>query len=136
MAFAFFFQKCIVEDCGEFDANAPWNIEENDETEDVYPPWPDDWDIPFNVSVSKIEEAISRIKDSGNYFFKKKNYTDSGRKYRKALRYIDLLSSRSSGCTKVHSLKVDSLLNLAAVDLKISRHREARNLCDQVRGQK
>lgn len=58
---------------------------------------------------------------------------DSGRKYKKALRYIDLLSSRNSNYAKVQSLKIDSLLNLAAVNLKISKNQEARHLCDQVR---
>jgi len=122
--------KCLIESCGEFKPNEPWNISENDGTADIYPPWPDDWDIPSNA---KIEDAISNIKDSGNFYFKQENYTVSDRKYTKALRYIDFLSSKSSGSNLklIQAMKVSSLLNLAAVRLKKNKHQNARQFCDQ-----
>lgn len=81
-----------------------------------------------------MEEAIAKIKDSGNFYFKHQNYTDSDRKYRKALRYIDFLSATSSGFNSklINSMKVSSLLNLAAVRLKKNKYQDARQCCDQV----
>lgn len=40
------FQPCIIVDCGELSTDSStWNINENDNTCDVYPPFPEDWKI-------------------------------------------------------------------------------------------
>lgn len=38
----------MITNCGELKPGDNWNIEENDGTLDVYPPYPDDWDTDFN----------------------------------------------------------------------------------------
>nr|CAH7753098.1 unnamed protein product [Callosobruchus chinensis] len=42
-----------IENCGEFKPGEPWNIEENDGTDDKYPPWPNDWEIEVNKIITK-----------------------------------------------------------------------------------
>lgn len=111
----------------------PWNIEESDTTEDVYPPWPNDCELDWETV--KMEDVIERIKESGNFYFRKKNYTDSDRKYKKALRYIDWLISNKRACniSNINSMKINSLLNLAAVRLKKNKLKDVVEICSQVR---
>lgn len=125
-------QICIIENCGELRENEPWNIGENDGTMDIYPPWPDDWDDRgTNI---QLEDVIIKIKDSGNFYFKKHNYNDSDRKYRKALRYIDYLYTKGCNFDRklVEEMKINSLLNLAAVRLKKKKYQDANLYCEQV----
>lgn len=109
-------------------------IEEQDGTEDIYPPWPNDWDLQPEKEEDVIENAINKIKDSGNYFFKENNYIDSERKYIKALRYIDwyLGLNKNKNIKEVEELRINSMLNLAAVQLKRHKHKEVISLCNQV----
>lgn len=37
----------MVENCGEYKSDENWRIEENDGTADVYPPFPEDWDVDY-----------------------------------------------------------------------------------------
>lgn len=128
----FTFQKCVIEDCGEFKPGQPWKIEECDGTTDVYPPWPNDWEC--DAGVAQIESVIDDIKESGNYYYHKMNYVDSDRKYKKALRYIDWLigSQKDYNATSIKNMKVSSLLNLAAVRLKKGKYKDVVDICDQV----
>ncbi|KAB0798810.1 hypothetical protein PPYR_06690 [Photinus pyralis] len=122
--------KCIIEKCGILEPGKLWGINENDGTLDVYPPWPDDWEV---ASDEKLENVISNIKHSGNYYFKRHNYVDSDRKYKKALRYIDYLLTSGSGYDSkiVSEIKVCSLLNLAAVRIKKGKFQDANIYCNQ-----
>lgn len=77
---------------------------------------------------------IEDIKESGNYYYHKTNYVDSDRKYKKALRYIDWLisSQKKYDTANIKSMKISSLLNLAAVRLKKGKHKDVVDICDQV----
>lgn len=114
--------------------NQPWNIEECDGTADVYPAWPDDWEAHKNFQYEIVEKAVLNIKESGNYYFKNKNYTDAARKYIKTLRYIDWYKLHNSNFTvdKIENIRITSILNLAASKLKTHNFREVIELCDQV----
>ncbi|KAJ8970357.1 hypothetical protein NQ314_001268 [Rhamnusium bicolor] len=61
-----------IEDCGEFETGEPWNIEERDGTEDVYPPWPNDWDIDSVENLGAIINAINAIKKFRKSLLQKK----------------------------------------------------------------
>ena len=83
-------QKCCIENCGELGPDDDWGLEESDGTEDVYPPYPGDWIVPHQqLEIRELEDVVNKIKNSGNYFFKAKNYVRANAKYRKALRYIE-----------------------------------------------
>ncbi|CAG2060708.1 unnamed protein product [Timema podura] len=86
--------------------------------------------------VEGVEEVVTNIKDSGNYYFSIKNYTDANRKYKKAIRYIDWCKTQSDKINsydemKLSEIKLVCLLNQAAVKLKMNLFREALYLCDK-----
>lgn len=128
--------KCMIYDCGELDPKSDWGIRESDLTEDIYPPWPEDMDEDLcSLETAKIMEIISKIKNSGNHYFEIKNYVDAGRKYKKALRYLDCVSSsesEESGRLNFRKIMHSCLLNLSAVKLKLSQNKDAIELCDKV----
>ncbi|KAL3265435.1 hypothetical protein HHI36_009638 [Cryptolaemus montrouzieri] len=125
-------QDILITDCGELKKGQPWNIHIVDETEDMYPPWPNDWE-EGNDSTG-IEKAITTIRESGNFYFLKKNYSSSQNKYLKTLRYIDwyLKSGKYSDNVFIDNCKFRTLLNLAAVNLKSKKYKEALHYCNQV----
>ncbi|XP_076282843.1 cyclophilin 40 isoform X2 [Lasioglossum baleicum] len=132
-------EKIYISDCGEIKPGQNWGLEENDGTEDVFCPWPEDWDDITDKNETDSEhlmEVIRKIKDSGNYYFSRKNYVDAGRKYKKALRYYKWLTRKmdkpNSSDELMTNTKIVILLNLAAVKLKKRKHREALKLCTEV----
>ncbi|CAH0561257.1 unnamed protein product [Brassicogethes aeneus] len=126
-------EDITITDCGEYEPGEPFNIEECDETEDKYPPWPNDWDVPGSEEKTVLD-AIEKIKNSGSHFFYKSNFTDSERKYKKALRYIDwyLLESDGKSNCDLEKTKLTLLLNLATVKQKMRKYKEVVQLCSQV----
>lgn len=44
---SFKFQHCIISNCGEYAPGEDFGLRENDGTEDVYTPFPEDSDINF-----------------------------------------------------------------------------------------
>ncbi|OAD61216.1 Peptidyl-prolyl cis-trans isomerase D, partial [Eufriesea mexicana] len=132
-------KKIYIIDCGELKQNQNWGVEESDDTEDVFTPWPEDWD--YFTEVKEIDcnyviEVIRKIKDSGNYYFLQKNYVDAERKYKKALRYykwmIKTMDAPDSSSELIMNTKVTILLNFAAVKLKEKEYREVLKLCSEV----
>ncbi|XP_053975182.1 peptidyl-prolyl cis-trans isomerase D [Hylaeus anthracinus] len=132
-------EKIHITNCGELKEGQDWGLEENDGTEDVFTPWPEDWDYCMNikgVDDTYITEVIRKIKDSGNDYFSQKNYVDAGRKYKKALRYYKWMLKTvdiSKPCNEtLINTRMALLLNLAAVKLKAKKHREVLKLCTEV----
>ncbi|CAK9804666.1 Peptidyl-prolyl cis-trans isomerase D [Anthophora quadrimaculata] len=132
-------EKVYIMDCGELKEGQNWGMEENDGTEDVFTPWPEDWVYSTDnkrLNYKYIMEVIKKIKDSGNYYFLRKNYVDAGRKYKKALRYYKWMMKTAdvpeSSDELTVNTKVALLLNLAAVNIKQKKYREALKLCSEV----
>ncbi|XP_043485847.1 peptidyl-prolyl cis-trans isomerase D [Polistes fuscatus] len=132
-------EKIHITDCGELKRGENWNLEENDGSEDVYTPWPEDWDYASctdTLTYKYVSEVVKRIKDSGNHYFSMKNYVDAGRKYKKALRYYEwMIKMKNVPDTmedSIKDLKVTIMLNLAAVQLKKKDYRSAVKLCSEV----
>lgn len=126
-------QEIIITNCGEFQDNEPWNLEENDGTLDAYPPWPNDWECQ-SLEEEKIIDVINNINDSGNVYFYKQNFLDAERKYNKMLRYIDWYLDKTKGKTgnTILKLRYNALLNLTAVRLKINKNKEAVEHCNEI----
>ncbi|CAL7936946.1 unnamed protein product [Xylocopa violacea] len=132
-------KRIHIVDCGELKQDQNWGLEENDGTEDVFTPWPEDWNYSTNIKnldQKYMMEVVRKIKDSGNHYYLRKNYIDAGRKYKKALRYykwmIKTADVPDSSNESVENTKVALLLNLAAVKLKGKNYRDALNLCSEV----
>lgn len=83
-----------------------------------------------------MEEVIRRIKDSGNFYFSKKNFVDAGRKYKKALRYYLWMCQQKNMPDTINvsltNLKSVLSLNLAAVYLKRKEYYNVIHLCNEV----
>lgn len=112
----------------------PWNINEDDGTEDVYPPYPDDWEIRHSENIDRqFANAIINIKESGNLYYYRNNYTLSEKKYKKSLRYVDYwLSKQTNRDPYIVDMKLVALLNLAAVKLKRNSYYDVIKLCTEV----
>jgi peptidyl-prolyl isomerase D len=94
--------KCWIENCGELGPDDDWEYGELDGTEDIYPPYPADWSINNQqLQIQALEDVINKIKNSGNYYFKARNFVRANAKYRKALRYIEWSRSKLEECRSV-----------------------------------
>ncbi|XP_065158673.1 LOW QUALITY PROTEIN: peptidyl-prolyl cis-trans isomerase D-like [Atheta coriaria] len=120
---------CTILACGEI-TDGVFGIEENDCTSDHYPPYPEDCTFP----TSNLEGVVYDIKESGNYFFNKQDYTESGRKYRKVIRYIDYVIAHCPNHERnvLYKMKTHSLSNLAAVMLKKGEYAEVVRICSEI----
>lgn len=131
--------KCWIENCGELGPDDDWGLEESDGTEDVYPPYPSDWIVPHQqLEIRELEDVINKIKNSGNHFFKAKNYVRANAKYRKALRYIEWSRSKLEELqsvpvpVKLVDAERICLLNGAAAFLERKLFRHALENCEMV----
>uniref|UniRef100_A0A7N1A1A7 peptidylprolyl isomerase n=1 Tax=Kalanchoe fedtschenkoi TaxID=63787 RepID=A0A7N1A1A7_KALFE len=79
----------IIADCGEIPEGADDGTSDFYKDGDTFQDWPTDLDVkPENISWWM--DAVDSIKAFGNEQFKKQNYKMALRKYRKALRYLDI----------------------------------------------
>ncbi|XP_046745157.1 peptidyl-prolyl cis-trans isomerase D [Diprion similis] len=133
-------KKIRIVNCGELKRGESWGLEERDNTEDVFPSWPEDWDLDSTadkMDMFCIEEVVKKIKDSGNHYFSEKDYATAERKYTKALRYIDWGMKLNNSTEKpsengAGELRVAILSNLVAVKLKRDQCREALKICNKI----
>ncbi|KAL1506044.1 hypothetical protein ABEB36_005479 [Hypothenemus hampei] len=125
-------ESITIEDCGEIKPGDPWNIEENDGTTDIYPPWPNDWDAEPDYQLTN--KALQDLSNSGNFFYYKENYLKAESKYHKILRYINWYEEKTN--TKKQNpfsqFKCNAILNLSAVQLKINKPEKALKNCNEV----
>lgn len=118
--------------CGEIKSGESWNYCEKDETEDIYPPYPDDWE--YDNDKINIENVVMKIKNAGNFYFKRNNLKNSGRKYQKALRYINWYTklNKNFNSSRMFMIKIKTLLNMATVNFRQQKYKDAISLCTQV----
>ncbi|CAD5165170.1 unnamed protein product [Musa acuminata subsp. malaccensis] len=79
----------VISDCGELPEGADDGVSNFFKDGDLYPDWPNDLDDK-PTEVSWWMNAVASAKTFGNDFFKKQDYKMALRKYRKALRYLDI----------------------------------------------
>ncbi|URE38640.1 Dienelactone hydrolase family [Musa troglodytarum] len=79
----------VIADCGELPEGADDGVSNFFKDGDLYPDWPNDLDDKPS-EVSWWMNAVDSAKTFGNDFFKKQDYKMALRKYRKALRYLDI----------------------------------------------
>lgn len=130
-------QVCKVADCGEFKAGDTWGINESDGADELYPPYPSDWDkTQDDVDIDQILAVANEIKSTGNNLFKTGNLIDANHKYKKTLRYISWYQKhlRQTEITNRSLSEVERLcqLNSAFVKLKQKQYKEAITLCNTV----
>ncbi|XP_060530729.1 peptidyl-prolyl cis-trans isomerase D isoform X2 [Cylas formicarius] len=124
-------EDIIITDCGEIKPGDQWNYSEKDGT-DIYPPWPNDWDIN-PTAYALVENAIKDINKSGNIYFRRQHFFDAERKYKKTLRYIDwYLNENKNNNKDIREFRNMVLLNLTAARLKVNKNKEALIHCNEV----
>lgn len=79
----------IISDCGEIPEGEDDGTTNFFKDGDLYPDWPTDLDEHSN-ELSWWTKAVESIKGYGNEHFKKQDFKMALRKYRKALRYLDI----------------------------------------------
>lgn len=131
--------NCVVVNCGVYAPGDGMSVAESDGTVDVYPPFPEDLEVDYDlIEGTDIETVVTNIKESGNVFYKNNDFLEADRKYRKALRYISWFHTIGvlNRCdeTKVVDMEAQSLTNLAIVKIKKSQYRDALNCCNHVLG--
>ncbi|XP_046402904.1 peptidyl-prolyl cis-trans isomerase D-like [Ischnura elegans] len=128
--------KCMIYDCGELDPKCDLGVGECDITQDCFPPWPEDLDTNIcDMDTELVFDIIDKIKSSGNHYFTDKNYVDAGRKYKKALRYLNSfysLNLSKSNLKRADEMFDTCMLNLSAVKLRLNQNKEVVELCDKV----
>ncbi|KFM57362.1 Peptidyl-prolyl cis-trans isomerase D, partial [Stegodyphus mimosarum] len=127
-------ELCIIENCGEYKPGEDFGLCENDGTEDVFPPFPEDSDMDFK-DIDHILWVAERIKLSGNIYFKKEDFVTANMKYKKALRYLNKLHEVNEANTelekRMNALVVPCILNSAACKLKMKMYDRALEDCDE-----
>ncbi|XP_065857008.1 peptidyl-prolyl cis-trans isomerase CYP40 [Euphorbia lathyris] len=78
-----------IADCGEIPEGADDGISNFFKDGDIYPDWPADL-TDTSVELSWWMDAMDSIKGFGNENYKKQDYKMALKKYRKALRYLDI----------------------------------------------
>ncbi|GAB4847012.1 Peptidyl-prolyl cis-trans isomerase cyp40, variant 2 [Ancistrocladus abbreviatus] len=91
----------IVVDCGEIPEGADDGISNFFKDGDAYPDWPTDLDAKPD-QLSWWMTAVEYIKAFGNEKYKKQDYKMALRKYRKAMRYLDV-------CWEIEELDKESI---------------------------
>ncbi|XP_037568923.1 peptidyl-prolyl cis-trans isomerase D-like isoform X1 [Dermacentor silvarum] len=127
-------EECVIQNCGEIPPGGDFGICEQDNTEDVFPPFPDDSDLDFS-NIEHIMCVAEKIRQSGNYYFRKEDYVSANAKYKKALRYLNKLHEVNELSkeqeSKIASVVLPCILNSAASKLKLKRYHQALDDCDE-----
>ncbi|XP_020889059.1 peptidyl-prolyl cis-trans isomerase CYP40 [Arabidopsis lyrata subsp. lyrata] len=114
-------QDVVIHDCGEISEGADDGICDFFKDGDVYPDWP----IDLNEGPAELSwwmETVDFVKAHGNEHFKKQDYKMALRKYRKALRYLDICWEKEGideeTSTALRKTKSQIFTNSAACKLK------------------
>lgn len=111
-----------IVDCGEIPEGADNGISNFFQDGDIYPDWPADLDETPN-DLSWWMNAVNSVKSFGNGHYKKQDYKMALRKYRKALRYLDIcwekegIDEEKSTCLR--KTKSQIFTNSSACKLKL-----------------
>ncbi|KAK4424181.1 Peptidyl-prolyl cis-trans isomerase CYP40 [Sesamum alatum] len=112
----------VIADCGEIPEGADDGIANFFKDGDMYPDWPAD----LNENSSELSwwiTAVESIKGYGNEHFKKQDYKMALRKYRKALRYLDVCWEKEGidedKSVYLRKMKAQIFTNSSACKLKL-----------------
>ncbi|CAG8782466.1 18662_t:CDS:2, partial [Acaulospora morrowiae] len=104
-----------IVDCGELKEDE--NIETTESADgDIYEDWPDDQ--PEKSEPKELLQIAKKVKEIGNDYFKKSDYSTAFKKYAKAIRYLEEVDETSELEDEVNALKIPCYLNKAACALK------------------
>ncbi|KAJ9135612.1 hypothetical protein P3X46_032773 [Hevea brasiliensis] len=112
----------LIADCGEIPEGADDGISNFFKDGDIYPDWPADLNDSPN-ELSWWMDAVDSIKAFGNDHYKKQDFKMALRKYRKALRYLDICWEKDGideeKSSSLRMTKSQILTNSAACKLRL-----------------
>ncbi|KAL5714253.1 peptidylprolyl isomerase [Ranunculus cassubicifolius] len=112
----------VIADCGEIPEGADDGIANFFNDGDTYPEWPADLDEK-QTDISWWINAVDSAKRFGNEHYKKEDYKMALRKYRKALRYLDVCWEKEDidedRSTHLRKTKSQIFTNSSACKLKL-----------------
>ncbi|XP_051140457.1 peptidyl-prolyl cis-trans isomerase CYP40-like [Andrographis paniculata] len=118
----------VVVDCGEIPEGADDGTINFFMDGDLYPDWPMELDSK-PTDVPWMINAINSIKALGNDWYKKNNYKMAIRKYRKALKYLDLCWEMKdidlAQSETLRKMKSQIFTNSSMCKLKLGNHKAA-----------
>ncbi|GAB0097449.1 peptidyl-prolyl cis-trans isomerase D [Sergentomyia squamirostris] len=125
----------VIEDCGEIPEGTNWGFCDNDGTDDCLPPFPLDWDDSLNdFNIRQMLDILTKIRNAGNYHFKRGNSVAAIRRYNKAIRYYQFFCNLPLGPEdKVHLERANAIscVNIAAVHINNNNFIEALQICNE-----
>lgn len=125
----------VVSRCGELEPNDYGLVSDDDG--DPYSTWPQDHPNMSSQHFANRLAAAAFIKQLGNTFYAQKRYEDALRKYGKGMRYLDkkflgtaeyIAQEKEEKRIQAES-RIPLLLNIAACNLCLGRHRAAVQAC-------
>lgn len=118
----------VIADCGEIPEGADFGVLNFFKDNDMFPDWPADLDESPD-ELSWWINAVDSVKSYGNDHFKKQDYKMALRKYRKALRYLDICWEKDGidedTSTALRKTKSQIFTNSSACKLKLGDLRGA-----------
>ncbi|KAK7386465.1 hypothetical protein VNO78_26711 [Psophocarpus tetragonolobus] len=115
-------QDVVIVDCGEIPEGEDDGVVNFFKDGDTYPDWPADLDVKPD-QLSWWMSAVDAIKTLGNEQYKKQDYKMALRKYRKALRYLDVCWEKEDidqeNSAALRKTKSQIFTNSAACKLKL-----------------
>ncbi|KAL9905339.1 cyclophilin 40 isoform 2-T2 [Glossina fuscipes fuscipes] len=137
-------EEIVIADCGEILEGQDWCINDNDESGDTLPPYPQDWiDKLKPLTTDELLQILLSIRSAGNHYFTKSQFNEARRKYRKANRYYNFFRKRfnwqespqnsykNEEFKELDNLSVLNNINMAAVDLKCQEYENAKYCCSE-----
>lgn len=129
-------KEITVVNCGELKGGEDLlGITALDETSDRFPIFPLDWD-KFNeiFALNDKMNILKIIKESGNQFYRKGQFTKSAHKYKKCTRYYKHFKDATKEepeSKRLEEIQLLNLTNLAATELKIELYDDVKSTCDE-----
>jgi len=124
----------VIADCGELKPTDALGIVEDGGSGDDTPQGPQDYDAT-GITPETFEAVLNKIKDAGNFYFKKGDYEEAVFKYHKCTKYHMILSPLIPGETSFETaapLLTSCLLNMALVHIKSGFPLRAVEVCTAV----
>lgn len=117
----------FVSNCGELSIEDNWGYCDSDETLDILPPFPADWEHNTDAYNEEAMVAVlNTIRQSGQYFFQRDNYIEALRKYKKAQRYSKFFTEKNNSAPLLDNFNAINYCNIAACELKLEDYLSAR----------
>ncbi|XP_061352813.1 peptidyl-prolyl cis-trans isomerase CYP40-like [Gastrolobium bilobum] len=126
-------QDVVVVDCGEIPQGEDDGVSNLFKDGDTFPDWPADLDVKPD-EISWWMSTVDSIKSLGNEQYQKQDYKMALRKYRKALRYLDICWEKDDidqeKSTALRKTKSQIFTNSSACKLKLGDLKGALLDCD------